>query len=139
MLQVLKLLVPALVPSWRFFKSIEPSPRVQWNVMGKSAAWHDLNVRPERVGLLTMLLRLFWNPDWNEGLYAVSLAERLVVAPSPHARDEMFRLIVRRFGATLNPQDRVHFRLIFVSREGERLVEELMFQSERQSVASIAS
>ena len=33
MLQTLKLLLPALIPSWRFFDTIAPSPRIEFTLL----------------------------------------------------------------------------------------------------------
>lgn len=114
MLTSLRLLLPALVPSWRFFETVQPSPRVEWRVEGGD--WRAFRPRPAHVPVWRMALRLFWNPDWNEALYAVSLAERLVAEPTAHAEAEMFRLIARQGSG------RVTFRLVFVTREGRAVL-----------------
>ena len=97
MIRIVRLLLPALVPSWKFFKTIEPSPRVQWRLLSKTndvvSDWQESRPRPEKVSLLTLARRLFWNPRWNENLYMVSLAERLSLDPSDHSRDELFGLL----------------------------------------------
>jgi len=33
--------------------------------------------------------RMFWNPSWNESLFLVSCAERLLQNPTPHSEDEI--------------------------------------------------
>lgn len=74
-----------------------------------------------------MLARLFWNPDWNEALYAVSLAERLAEAPTDHARDEMFRLIAGQCPTATA----IEFRVLFVTR----CQAELLYRSPRRDLA----
>ena len=81
MLRPLALLLPALIPSWRFFDVIAPSPRIEFAMLtspDSAAVWQAFRPRPARVALSTMLGRLFWNPRWNESLFLVSCAERLV-------------------------------------------------------------
>jgi hypothetical protein len=45
MLQTLKLLLPALIPSWRFFDTIAPSPRIEFTLLktaqDASGAWRE--------------------------------------------------------------------------------------------------
>lgn len=112
----LSLLLPALIPSWRFFKSVEPSPRVQWSVGDED--WRELCPRPQHVSIWEMLARLFWNPRWNAALYVVTLAERLVVAPTQHAEDELFRLMAQR-GLS---GDALRFRVIMVTRDAQEVM-----------------
>ena len=45
MLQTVKLLLPALIPSWRFFSTIAPSPRIEFALL-------DANLRPVGVQLI---------------------------------------------------------------------------------------
>jgi hypothetical protein len=75
MLRLLRLLLPALLPSWRFFQTVEPSPRVEWRAPG--GRWRALCPTPARLTLAQHLARLFWNPARAEALYLVSLSERL--------------------------------------------------------------
>lgn len=78
---MLKLILPVLFPSWRFFSSIGPSPRIEVGfVAGKNAeplSWLSFRTLPEKVGLVSGLLRLFHNPQWNEHLYINTCAEHL--------------------------------------------------------------
>ena len=128
MMHLLGLLLPALIPSWRFFKSVEPSPRVQW--AAEDGVWHAFRPRPAHVSVAQMMGLLFWNPDWNDYLYVVSLAERMVVAPSDHSEAEIYRRVqaeAMRCGVT---DGRVQYRLIFLSREEKGLVEEELYRAD---------
>ncbi len=118
----LRLLLPALLPSWRFFSGVGPSPRIEIREPG--GAWHEFAPRLTHVPLLRMLRRLVWNPRWNDRLYLVSLSERLAEDPTPHARREFEARIARDL-----PPGRWQFRLIFVFREGERLEREVLWSS----------
>ena len=73
MARLIALLLPALIPSWRFFQTIEPSPRIEYRTDG--GAWRLANPVPRRVGPWRMLTRLFWNPARNDALYMTSCAE----------------------------------------------------------------
>ena len=134
MWSLLNLLLPALVPSWRFFKSVEASPRVQWTLdpVGMSEQWREFRPRPERLSVLQMIARLFWNPRWNESLFLVSCAERLQQEPTDHS----VREIRHRIWADLNRASNLpsvpkafRFRLVFVQRKGSTLAEQVVYHS----------
>lgn len=95
MWRTIGLLLPALIPSWRFFKSIEPSPRIQWrwDAPGGDHDWREFRPRPQSVSVLQMIKRLFWNPDWSDYLYVVSCAERIQQDPTAHSIEEIRRAI----------------------------------------------
>ncbi len=139
----LGLLLPALIPSWNFFDVIAPSPRIEYAVTGSSALpqadWVEFRPRPQRVSARTLLARLLWNPRWNESLFLVSCAERLINAPTDHSQDEIFTRLaaeLTRDGAT---GDWLSFRLVFVSREDEAIQREVLFQSAPRRLADIAA
>ncbi len=132
----LRLLLPALIPSWNFFDEIAPSPRVEYALTAvrdeEPGAWHEFRPRPAHVSVPTMLARLVWNPRWNQTLFVVSCAERLTDEPTDHSQDEIFRRIAADLArqadtATLEPW--LSFRLVFLSREGEAIRSEVLYQS----------
>lgn len=131
----LSLILPVLFPSWRFFRSIEPSPRLQWALEdGPAATWQPLDVRPATVPLGVMIRRLFWNPAWNETLFLVTCAERLRDDMGSDAADHSIRQIRSRLRRAL-PRDpaqqrMARFRLVFVRREGHELVEQVLYVSD---------
>jgi hypothetical protein len=126
MVNVLALLLPCLFPSWAFFETIEPSPRLEWRRLktpnDMSGPWTLYRPKPAQVSTRTMALRLFWNPQGNDDLYLVSLAERLVLAPHPQSLDAIHRRIalaaLHLAPATSDPGRYLQFRLLFVHREG---------------------
>ncbi len=136
MLNILKLLLPAMIPAWNFFDIIAPSPRIQYAVLnGKDethAEWHEFRPRPARVSFLRMLGRMVWNPLWNESLFLTSCAERLIEQPTQHSEDEILKRI---YTALRRNADRgldgkyLRFRLQVLHRAGERLVQERVFES----------
>lgn len=139
MLQPLRLLLPALIPSWNFFDVIAPSPRVEYALLATETAepseWREFRPRPEQLSLAAMVARLLWNPRWNESLFLVSCAERLIAHPTEHSEGEILSriaadLAVRPDGADLPPW--LVFRLVFVHREGEAISRDVLFQSSRR-------
>lgn len=128
MLALLRLLLPALIPSWRFFETVQPSPRVYWRA-ADDAEWAEFRPRPANVPVWVMLVRLVWNPAWNEALYAVSLAERLTAEPTAHVERELFRVIAGQAGSAAQ----IQFRLVFVTRD----TSEVTYQSAPRALSEI--
>lgn len=136
------LILPVLLPSWRFFQSIEPSPRVQWKLPSErndaTSNWQEFRPRPHKVALFEMIRRLFWNPAWNEALYLVSCAERIQQSESPHSIGQIRQRILFEI-ARLNIDTvgkSMQFRLAFVHRGDEGLTTEVVFLSEPYAIAS---
>lgn len=138
----LALLMPALIPSWNFFDVIAPSPRIEYALRPSSAVpedgWREFRPRPERLTVAERLRRLAWNPRWNETLFLVSCAERLIQAPTDHSQDEIFARLAADLSAEAGltgNEPWLSFRLVFVSREGQELQREVLFQSAPRRLA----
>lgn len=129
MLHTARLLAPALIPSWRFFKEVAPSPRIEYAVMPDAnripTEWTEARPRPAHLSFGAMLARMLWNPRWNETLFLVSCAERLVDAPTDHSVEEIRKRLARDLAA----DGVLRFRLVFVRREGTRIVKSVEYQS----------
>ena len=87
--------------------------------------WQEFRPRPQTVPLLETLKRLFWNPEWNESLYLVSLSERLTLEPTDHSEREIKALLAQHLAEVQPGFDQLQFRLVFVRREVGKLVEEV--------------
>lgn len=131
MLYRLKLLLPALIPSWRFFDWIAPSPRIEYSLRESPDAagspWQEFHPRPAHLSLNAMLKRLFWNPDWNASLYLVSCAERLNETEADYCSREILRRIAG--GLSDNAPPYIQFRLLYLSREGANLQKQQTYLS----------
>lgn len=129
MLHTLKLLLPALIPSWRFFDAISPSPRIEFALLQRSddlaKDWQEFRPRPVHLSIGGMIKRLFWNPQWNETLFLVSCAERLIENPTDHSYQE----ILKRIRADIKSAPYLQYRLVFVRRDGVTLQKETLFIS----------
>lgn len=75
---------------------------------------------------------MFWNPDWNETLYSVSLAERLTIEPTVHSEREIFRLIAAGL-IGFEPSQMIEFQLVFVTRHSR----EITFRSPPRRLAGL--
>ncbi|MEX0304425.1 MAG: hypothetical protein AB3N24_18545 [Leisingera sp.] len=137
MLNLIKLLLPALMPSWRFFKAVDPSPRVEWALLesetAEPGAWQEFRPRPQHLSLVAMAKRMLWNPRWNEGLFLVSCAERLTLTPTEHSKQEILRRIASELNRSLPDADKpayLRFRLVFIDRDADGdLVKAVTYQS----------
>lgn len=136
MLRTVLLILPVLIPSWRFFRAIEPSPRVQWAVLpsrdATEGAWQEFRPRPATLTRFQTFCRLFWNPAWNDSLFVVSCAERIAEHPTAHSIDEIKqRILVEIEKMQIDPaMERLRFRLVFVSRDQTGLSQEVVFVSD---------
>lgn len=146
MLNVFKLLLPALVPSWRFFDIIAPSPRIQYALLpaaqADAADWQAFHPRPQQLAFISMCKRLFWNPSWNDILFTVSCAERLLQQPTRHSEDEILKRIGREILSTAAPQTVsdtgfLQFRLLLIQRQGTQLLEQIAFYSRIVALAEM--
>jgi len=142
MFQTLKLLLPALIPSWRFFDAITPSPRLEFVLLKSSqdAAidWREFRPRPTQLSLKHVLRYLFWNPQWNESLFLVSCAERLVNEPTEHSHAEILKRLRREIAHTSSAPC-LQFRLVFVSRDGTEIKKDVWYISPVHSLEGKAS
>jgi len=132
MLRTLHLLLPALIPSWRFFDVIAPSPRIEFRLLHDAEApaddWREFRPRPARLSFVQTLARLLWNPAWNENLFLVSCAERLLDEPTDHSRLEIHRRIAADVArATPDAPPFLQFRLILIAREGAALTRSVAY------------
>lgn len=116
-MELLRLYLPVLFPSWRFFGEIGASPRVEYLDRGR---WRDAMQRPERLSGWQMLVRLVWSPDWNEALYLAALAERLIAEPQPWISGEIGMRLQARHQLPELPA----FRVAFVTPDGVETVYE---------------
>ncbi|PHR56784.1 MAG: hypothetical protein COA43_13065 [Robiginitomaculum sp.] len=150
MLQTLKLLLPALIPSWRFFDTIAPSPRIEFRLLEnenqKADIWQEFRPRPANLSILTMLKRMFWNPYWNESLFLVSCAERIINNQSEqsrrHSSQEIFSRIQcelerERTDVTTTPY--LQFRLVFVLRNDTQIEQHITYISALHNLGVEAS
>lgn len=128
------LLMPVLFPSWRFFMTVGPSPRVQYRIKG--GVWRESAPMPAHVPLWKMAARMVFNAERNRQLYLVALAERMVATPSAHSQAELKRLLAARHGGE---GDHMQFRLVFVMRDGDALIEEVIVKSDTFSAREALS
>jgi uncharacterized protein (UPF0248 family) len=135
-LHLLSLFLPTVIPSWRFFKTVAPSPRVECRLIeaGRVGDWQEDRPRPGHLGLGQILRRMLWNPEWNEQLYLVSCSERLIDEPSQHSVDEINLRVARLLPAG---QQELQFRLVFVSREQGQIVKLVEYESSPVSLITL--
>jgi len=138
MFHLLKLLIPALVPSWNFFDVITPSPRIQFTLFGSNddvqTEWQEYRPRPAHLTMFQMIGRMFWNAKWNETMFLIGCAERLMVNPTPHSENEILNRMIddfsRKFSEIdLNDKTHLQFRLIVVQRQNNELTQEITYYS----------
>ena len=76
-----KLLLPIIFPSWRFFSSVGPSPRIEVGFVADKIfapqEWLAFRPLPQKINFTLGLQRLLHNSQWNEQLYINTCAEHL--------------------------------------------------------------
>jgi len=143
MLQILKLLLPALIPSWNFFDVIAASPRIEYaqppSLDETDVEWRAFQPRPDRVSFTAMLASLVWNARWNEALYVVSCAERLLAEPTAHSEDEVFRRIAAHLADSLQARSGwLSFRIVMISERDGRITRDVAFVSDPRSLQTLS-
>ncbi len=142
MLRTVGVMVPVVVPSWRFFDVIAPSPRLEYrwmqNRQDERQPWQEYRPRPASMSVRRMLWHLLWNPRWNEGLFMVSCMERWMESGDPVAWHEITTRLeqeVRAQRARASDMERDaegqywQFRIILIQREGEQLLRDVVVLS----------
>lgn len=131
-------LLPALLPGWRFFDQIGPSPRLDYACLPPGAPlvtanWLPFCPPPARPGVSRLLLGLLWNPDWNEHLYVTRCAERVLEGETGFPLAELRRRVdaAARAGRLYPPGTpepaQLSYRIRAVLREDEQIVERVVF------------
>lgn len=138
-LQPFKRLLPALIPSWNFFDIIAPSPRIQFTLLQSKdempSHWQEFRPRPSHLSFLQMLKRMLWNPNWNESLYLASCAERIIEEHTVHSENEILNRIQKELPSKkTTTATHLQFRLIFIQRQEDKLIEKVMFTSRIQKI-----
>ena len=137
---MLQLLLPALIPSWRFFDRIGPAPRIEFALCETAddtrLRWQEVRPRPDHLAAGSLFARLFWNPRWNEFLYLVSCAERLLDAPSPGRVTALWTRVAhvvrsdRTAAHSITHASHLRVRIVTVMREHDRVVRHVPFVSD---------
>jgi hypothetical protein len=136
---MLQYLLPALIPSWRFFDYVAPSPRIEFALAARAddavAHWQEFRPHPAHVSGVSMLRSLLWNPRWNESLYMVSCAEKIIDEPSAMRENELVRRIAEAIqrGEVTNNFTQPAFlriRIVVLNRKAGEIARQVMFVSE---------
>lgn len=146
MTRSLRLLLPALAPSWRFFPSVEPSPRIEFRPLQadgpEAAEWREFRPAPAHVSFGVMLECMLWNPQRNETLFLMTCAERLLSGEIEFARREIASRIARRMPAPPAGRERapfLQFRLILVSGDRSACRRDIAYVSPLFAHADVAA
>jgi hypothetical protein len=136
---MLQELLPAIIPSWRFFDRIGPAPRLECALVAAAndppLEWREVSPRPARVQPWLAFAHLFWNPYGNEALFLVSCAERLIETPTAARADDLWHrvaeIVERRVGQTPAPPF-LRIRIVQAMRERNAVVDHVAWTSSAQ-------
>ena len=143
-MNALRLLLPVLFPSWRFFPEVGPSPRIEYALLGgaedKPSAWAAFQPRPDTQSFIQFANSLFWNPTGNTYLFLVTCCEQFLANNSQPALDHLTAHV--REGAIkksrADTHDHFQFRLIVVFRDGEEVKREELYRSSVLSLSELS-
>ena len=139
MFHTLKLLLPAMIPSWNFFDVIAASPRVEYALLQScdetERKWREFLPRPNHLSVGAMAARLFWNAQWNEALFVLSCAERLMDGGADHIQEEIFRRIAVNSIKEDTSGTWLSFRIILLSEQEGSIERKVCFVSDPRRVA----
>ncbi len=76
-----------------------------------------------------MLGRMVWNPRWNQSLYLISCAERLLENATPHSEKEIRDRIAASLALSPHSKPYWQFRLALVSRDEAGIRKDIAFIS----------
>ncbi|HEY6529905.1 MAG TPA: hypothetical protein VIZ65_14545 [Cellvibrionaceae bacterium] len=125
---MLRLILPIFFPSWRFFNSIGPSPRLMVQI--DAGAWEEFCAKPVKLNMLKRLGQLFYNPCGNQILFVQSCAARLFDEQGSDTVEIIFLAIAQA----------IALGQLQAPNEGSSLcwrVEELNWQTQGKITASI--
>ena len=99
--------------------------------------WREFRPRPAHLPVAVMLRRLLWNPLWNESLFMVSCAEKLLNEPSARRETELLTRIAAAIargetGDQTAASTYLRFRIVVLKREGEQISRRIGFVSPAQ-------
>lgn len=120
-------LLPALLPSWRFFDRVGAAPRLEWARTAEGAApvWREFRPQPVRRSIDEIATSLVWAPRRNETLFLLSCAERLLESPEPALERVLLTRLRELARAGELPgaahEDRLHVRVVITERDGDTI------------------
>ena len=111
MARLILLILPVLLPSWRFFQDVGAGLRVEMRVA--HGEWREVFPRAKRITPVQGLGKLVWNPSRNEALFLATCAERYLVERQEATR----RPLVERIAWHANGAP-FAFRIVLVDGAG---------------------
>lgn len=120
---MLRLLLPVLIPSWRFFDTVGLAPCIEFTPLahehGSPTQWRTFRAKPARRSWHETLLHLVWDPRGNETLYLLGCAERLLESGASSAEREIRDAVAAEIVA-LDPSTRwARFRVRLEGHEAD--------------------
>lgn len=142
---MLNLLLPILFPSWRFFRNVGSSPRIEIGFVAIHdaipQAWLPFRVLPKKIDFMVGVQRLFHNPMWNEALYINTCAEHLFEEHSDFWELEIgARLVNAISNKEISADDSalyLVFRIRALELEAGQLRDEVVFVSKPFALANV--
>ena len=136
-LHMLKLLLPILFPSWRFFRCIDPSPRLEYgyceSLKDQPERWYPLEKPLQHFNYVSAIFHLFFNPTWNQQLFMNTCAEHLFEGANERWESFIVRRIMSdkkivRIAGLLN-KNVIQFRIKAIINNDGHITSPILFTS----------
>ena len=111
-MKTLTLFLSAIISSWQFFKEAAEAPVLEISFNDEN--WDVLSLRSDKRTFLGFLGGIFYNPKWNEALYIMDCAERLLTDISQRNIDELMdRVVLYLKSRNLLNSSQLKYRLLY--------------------------
>jgi hypothetical protein len=137
---MLRLILPILFPSWRFFNSIGASPRLMLQFDDND--WIEFCPKPVSINYWQRLWRVFYNPIGNKSLFVHSCAVRLFDEQDPLAIANINLALAQAISlGTLTPpagNAQIRWRIEQLNWDTQgKIIANIIYTSNTQSIARL--
>ena len=110
-----------MISSWQFFKEVTPKLEIEFSWNDDARNWQVLKLRAQNLSTIELIKSVFFNPQWNEALYIMDCAERLIMNPSQERINQLkerIQMQLEKQGFDLSQKTELDFKVIV---DGETL------------------
>ena len=94
----------------------------------------EFRLRPQLLSLTSLVLRVLWDPQWNENFYLTSCVDKLIDDPSLRVMHDLLKRVAStlnldRINGGTNPAMYRRIRALVIRRVEDRLTREMVLMS----------
>lgn len=145
-MNVIQLLAPVFIPSWRFFDEVGSSPRIEIG-FGEiqdepPTVWMEFRSISKDISIKDYIIRMIWNPVRNQDLFLMTCAQKVLEEQKQCYIDQIKRIISasKAVQSQCRHEDRfLYFRLVYLFSDDEDLSKEIGYISDAIKIPQNAS